>query len=355
MKSYQMYYALIIFQLIFTTLESDPIQLEQNNVFKLDLIEGKEETLIFSKTENIFHISILSLDDKIQLNISNVNPKPNNEFTIPLITKNTTLHFNNDINQGIITLSSNSNVTVEITSVLLKKDEDNLKDPNYYNVTSYEVDTEKTMKHNNFIIFLDDENVTESFDMKFKFKESSSINGTKATYGFLYLRDQETNYLALGKHYKSKDIGNLSEYVFGEFEKELKITHRYYKHQNEDKVKTKFAFIFSLDSKEMIGEFSFSINSEIINVFLIVSIVIALVFAVITFFLIRRKQSAESTNIEGNENLLKGDKEEGQKEEKGENEKEEKEGGEEKEEKEDKIINDENAEEEQKKIDAAEN
>ena len=55
----------------------------------------------------------------------------------------------------------------------------------------------------------------------------------------------------------------------------------------------------------MIEEFSFTINSEIINVFLIVSIVIALVFAVITFFLIRRKQTSEMLNVEGGENFYK--------------------------------------------------
>ena len=57
-------------------------------------------------------------------------------------------------------------------------------------------------------------------------------------------------------------------------------------------------------------EFSFTINSEIINIFLIVSIIIALIFAVITFFLIRRKQTSESVNIENQENFVTNDKKE---------------------------------------------
>jgi flagellar basal body-associated protein FliL len=75
--------------------------------------------------------------------------------------------------------------------------------------------------------------------------------------------------------------------------------------------------------KKKIDSYSFAINSEIINVFLIVSIVIALIFAIITFFLIRRKQSSESTNIEG-DNLLKGNEKE-ENEEKGEQDAENKE------------------------------
>ena len=355
MKSYQIYYALILFQLIFISLENEPIQLEKNNILILNLTADEVKTLNFSKSGGIFNISILSLNADINLNITEVTPKPKNDFIVPMVTNNAKLDFGSNINEGKITFSSKSDVTVEITSVLSKKIEDNLTDPYYYDKKGYEVDTELKTKNNNFVIFLDDENVTQSLDMKFKFNESSPIKGKKVTYGFLYLPNQENQYLALGKYYKNLSIGNLSEYEFNEYEKELKVISKYHKQQNGDKVKTKFAFIFSIDSEEMIGQFSFSINSEIINVFLIVSIVIALVFAVITFFLIRRKQSAESTNIEGNENLLKDNKEEGEKEEKGENEKEEKEGGEEKEEKEDKIINDENAEEEQKKIEAAEN
>ena len=157
-----------------------------------------------------------------------------------------------------------------------------------------------------------------------------------------------------------KEIGNLTEHNITNVEFEEKIVNKFPKKDIREPYKPVLAFIFSVDVNTK-QTFSYSINSEIINIFLIVSIVIALVFAVITFFLIRRKQSADSNSIEGAEGLLKGDKEEGEgegkekeKEEKGENEKDEKE-GDEKEEKEDKVINDENAEQEEKKIEAAEN
>ena len=353
MKSNKIYYALIIFQLIFITLESgnDPIKLENNNVFRTDLIANEPKTLNFTKTEGIFNISILSLNKKVELTFTDVSPKPYDGFQIPQPTYFTEINFTSNTNQGKITFSSTVNVSVEITSVLSKGDYD--KDPYFYNKTNHELDTEITMSSNNFIIFLENENSTETFDMKFKFNEANNILGKKATYGFLYLPNENNQYLALGKHYKDSKIGNLSDYTIDKLEFELKAKHIYYKKQNQDAVKTKFAFIFSIDSDKMVGTYSFSINSEIINIFLIVSIVIALVFAVITFFLIRRKQSAESANIEGNENLLKTDKGEGEgKEEKGENEKEEKEEGEEKD---DKVINEDNAEQEQKKIEAAEN
>ena len=353
MKSYQIYYALIIFQLISMTLEGDPIDLKENEVFQLNLTENAPQTLKFSKISGkLFHITILSLDKDIQLNFTDVNPLPNG-FTIPSATKFTELKFIENITEGNITFFSTAKVTVEITSVLSKSDKDISTDPYYYSKKEKDVDTEITMEFNNFIIILENQNDVDGFDMKFKFNENSPVvkNKATATYGFLFLPEQASyDYIALGKHYKNLSIGDLSEKQIDNAEMELKPKNGFYK-KDGDNVKTKFAFIFSIDSNEMVGQYSFSINSEIINVFLIVSIVIALVFAVITFFLIRRKQSAESTNIEGSENLLKGDKEEGEG-------KEEKEGGEEKEDKgdkEDKVINEDNAEQEQKKIEAAEN
>ena len=51
------------------------------------------------------------------------------------------------------------------------------------------------------------------------------------------------------------------------------------------------AFICSIQTNETIENYSVIINKDIMNNFLIGSIILALIFAVITFFLIRRKQN----------------------------------------------------------------
>ena len=118
--------------------------------------------------------------------------------------------------------------------------------------------------------------------------------------------------------------------TFTDNEFQLIVNNSYYKGKmSKPENKNYFAFIFSIDKEDkLVGNYYFTINSEIINLFLIISIVVALVFAVITFFLIRRKQtSQESSNLEGEDS----------KEEKIVNEEKE-----EKEEKDDKEISSEN-------------
>ena len=51
-----------------------------------------------------------------------------------------------------------------------------------------------------------------------------------------------------------------------------------------------FAFVFSIESDENIDEYTVIFNKDIMNKFLIGSIILALIFGIITFFLIRRKQ-----------------------------------------------------------------
>lgn len=58
--------------------------------------------------------------------------------------------------------------------------------------------------------------------------------------------------------------------------------------------KGNLAFIFSINTTEEIESYKVTINEDDMKLFLIISIVIALIFAVITFFLIRRKQKAPS-------------------------------------------------------------
>jgi len=138
-------------------------------------------------------------------------------------------------------------------------------------------------------------------NLKWNFKDIKNQNGT---FGFLYLPLKGNESLVLGKHYNKGDIGNkLEKLTFTDNEFQLIVNNSYYKGKmSKPENKNYFAFIFSIDKEDkLVGNYYFTINSEIINLFLIISIVVALVFAVITFFLIRRKQATEGTSITGEE------------------------------------------------------
>ena len=354
MKSY-LIYALILFYLVCLTLERTET-LEKNNITIIKAYQNETTRLDFNASDGKFYINIIALENDAKLKIIEVVPSPKNDLNTSEPLKH--IEFEKG-NVGNISFNVTNDTSVEITYTTLRGDNESLTDPYYYKKIEYNIDTQIDVTHNNFVIFLENENVSEKFDMKFKFNESCHINKWPVYFGFLFLPNDDNHYIALGKKYKNANIGNIVEYNFTKNEDEIIVNNSYYKKQSKDGIKTKFAFIFSIDKPdEMFGNFSFSINSEIINIFLIVSIVIALVFAVITFFLIRRKQSSESSTIENTDGLLKdGDKGENEgkdenegKEDEEKDEKEEKKENEEKDEKED-----DNVEEEKKKIKAAEN
>ena len=362
MKSYQIFLSLILFFLLasltneqeFELGEIETIDLPVNGISKKTLSKNDILKISFNKEIGLHFIRLISLTEA-NITIQTTNSKLANLINIEQksidIKINSTEFTHQD---GYVNLKvSQDNTQVEISSVVWINYDEGL---NKYEIKSYSIDTEEKVENNNFIIFLEEQDY-EKFDLKFKFNDSE-VKNKNATFGFICLPNKSPEYIPLAKHIKNIEIGNLTDHNISDIEFEQKIINKFPKKENRETNKPVLAFIFSVDIDKR-QYFSYSINSEIINIFLIVSIVIALVFAVITFFLIRRKQSADSNSIEGAEGLLKGDKEEGEgegkeKEEKGENEKEEKE-GDEKEEKEDKVINDENAEQEEKKIEAAEN
>ena len=362
MKSYQIFLSLILFFLLSSlTNEQEPelgessvIYLTDNEMRVLNLSKDDNLEIHFNKKEGQHFIRLFS-QNGTNIKIQSLNSKLADIINIEkqYIDINISSSEFNESNGFINMIVNQDNTHVEISSVVLQNTTEGIY---AYQNKSYSIDTEEKVENNNFIIFLEEQDY-EKFDLKFKFNDSE-VKNKNATFGFICLPNKSPEYIPLAKHIKNIEIGNLTDHNISDIEFEQKIINKFPKKENRETNKPVLAFIFSVDIDKR-QYFSYSINSEIINIFLIVSIVIALVFAVITFFLIRRKQSADSNSIEGAEGLLKGDKEEGEgegkeKEEKGENEKEEKE-GDEKEEKEDKVINDENAEQEEKKIEAAEN
>ena len=294
-KINKIFLLLILFIQISSYLEEEEnnIELGDNNRYIFNSSEGKDQKLYFTEKNESFYIAILSLE-KAKINLDNNNTSSEiekelaNDNQLLLINiKEQVITSENQI--GNLTFNVNGNTEIEVTSVR--------KNPNTeYKKIDYQLDQElKVKNNNNFVIFLDDEDV-EKFDMKFSFKDD--IKNEEICYGFIRLPFNKKEYIPLGKKYD----GTLKCEKFDDNSKQLSIDNPYYK-KNKDNLRPYTAFIFSINKEDkLIQEFSFTINSEIINVFLIVSIVIALIFAVITFFLIRRKQSSESGTIEGDDN-----------------------------------------------------
>jgi hypothetical protein len=265
---------------------------------------NENNTLKFSGITGHFYITILSLNKNAQIYIDNINIVNMTNSIVKNETNMVLLDIKeNQLMEGEqleIEFYINQDADVEITNVV----ENNTCK---YDSIEYKMDSELQVKQNNFVIFLEDNKKYEKFDLKFNFKDESKIKNEKVHYGFIYLPTNKIEYIALAKNYNDS---NLKTVTFEEAAKQIEVENPYFE-KEKDGIKQNFAFIFSVDNEnKSVGEFSFTINSEIINIFLIVSIIIALIFAVITFFLIRRKQTSESVNIENQENFVTNDKKE---------------------------------------------
>ena len=263
------------------------ITLSDNSIKTQEIKKDEKLRINFEKNgDKTYYITLLSLTKGVNINILNVEQQGidalnnnNADLVTFKIAKNNTKDYDLEF-----TVSADTKIEVTCVAALNTYE---------YQKIEYNVDQEIKVEKNNFIIFLtDSDEEYEKFDMKFNFKDD--IKGRTVHYGFLFLPTNSLEYIALGKHYEGLDNTK-----FDESAKEITVNNKFYE-KGKDNLKKHFAFIFSIDAEDKkIDEYSFTINSEIINAFLIVSIVIALVFAVITFFLIRRKQSSESTTIEG--------------------------------------------------------
>ena len=302
MELYKIFFLLIILNEISS---QDQIVLSSNDFKKINNMKANESnTLKFSDITGHFYITILSLNKNAQIYIDNINIVNMTNSIVKNETNMVLLDIKeNQLMEGEqleIEFYINQDADVEITNVV----ENNTCK---YELIEYKMDSELQVKQNNFVIFLEDNKKYEKFDLKFNFKDESKIKNEKVHYGFIYLPTDKIEYIALAKNYN--DL-NLKTVTFEEAAKQIEVENPYFE-KEKDGIKQNFAFIFSVDNEnKSVGEFSFTINSEIINIFLIVSIIIALIFAVITFFLIRRKQTSESVNIENQENFVTNDKKE---------------------------------------------
>jgi len=254
----------------------------QTKLTIVNLAANQTETLhLYNEKENIkVYFSIVVLGDA---NIK-VSSKTNilngiNEFSnILQINYTTSDYIHDDIN---IDLIPDKNVQIEITNIIQDKFME------YENISS----PLNNVKKNNFVLFLNDTKNNYKLSVKFN-------NDPKPSSCFDYLLKlpiNDPNYILPTSKYNNSNKNCKEEYEF-------KIDDI----KGEVKNKNYPAFIFSIEDNKLYN-YNVSITitkvDEAMNIFLYISIGLALIFAIITFFLIRRKQSIDTKNDDNQDDL----------------------------------------------------
>ena len=258
--------------------------ISDNFINTIDLKKDKNITLNVSYTfgRNLF-LSIKTLNNKT-FNVSCSDIKElNKEDTKEFIKTIDMLTFKKD-ELLAIDIGSKENNSIEIINIV---DEDKNK---YYLIK--EIDKTYTINNSNFVYYIKN-NEIENKKLVIKLKFKDEINA-KMYNSLIRLSSNNTDYIPRVFNF------NKSLYLKEDFkgkEKTIEVS--------EDKGNKKLdivAFIFSIDPESIVDEYSVTLSIEekndIMNEFLIGSIILALIFAVITFFLIRRKKNINEKNIE---------------------------------------------------------
>ena len=259
--------------------------LTSSKIFTLNLIKNQKETLtLYSGNEyqkvymsicvlNGTNIKINSNENKI-LNETDLNNKNKSNQKIHY---NTSEYSGKEINIDL-TSTSDGDAQVEITN--------NLQKESYQDLSLNKND----VKQNNFAFFM--EKTTNKYEIEIKFNESQTPD--KCYYQVVRLPIKDSKYILPASYYildsKTCNFGKLS------FNND-NVT-------DNNSTKNEIAFIFSIaDNKAFNYTVTVTKLDEAMTIFLYVSIGLAGVFAVITFFLIRRKQSIDTKNDDNQEDL----------------------------------------------------
>lgn len=259
--------------------------LTSSKIFTLNLIKNQKETLkLYSGNEyqqvymsicvlNGTNIKINSNENKI-LNETDLN---NKDKSNQKINYNASEYSGKEICIDL-TSTSDGDAQVEITYNLQKES---------YQTLSL---NDNIVKNNNFAFFM--EKNTNKYEIKIKFNEDQTPD--KCYYQVVKIPIKDSNYILPASYYildnKTCNFGKLS------FNNE-NVT-------DKNSTKNEIAFIFSIaDNKAFEYTVTVTKLDEAMTIFLYVSIGLAGVFAVITFFLIRRKQSIDTKNDDNQEDL----------------------------------------------------
>ena len=270
LKLYKFYLSIIVINSISSMLTDDPeiINIEGNNIlnFSLKANESKILNLAYNKNRNNY-VSFLSLDN-LNFNFNSTKKELNSKNTAlkEIEVKNPT---EGDL---LVNITSEKDNRIEIINII-----ENDKS-SYFEITTD--DQKFTKKNYNFVKFLDNK---EKLKVEINFKKQYE---GQLHWGIVHLASKNISYIPrafnFGDAIKNKKSKNLTKDMSFEF-KDIEISKK------DNKKAT--AFICSIDTNEEIENYSVIINKDIMNNFLIGSIILALIFAVITFFLIRRKQN----------------------------------------------------------------
>ena len=270
LKLSKFYLSIIVINSISSMLTDDPeiIDIEGNIIvnFSLNANESKTLNLSYNKNSNMY-ISFLSLDNlKFNLESTKTELNSKDKTLSEIEVKNLT---EGDL---LVNITSEKDNRIEIINII-----DN-ETSSYFEIKSDDQKFEK--KNYNFLKFLENK---DKLKVEINFKKQYE---GKLHCGIVHLASKNISYIPrafnFGNEIKNEIKIDLKKDMSFEF-KNIDISKK------DNKKKT--AFICSIDTNEEIENYSVIINKDIMNNFLIGSIILALIFAVITFFLIRRKQN----------------------------------------------------------------
>ena len=272
--------------------------ISDNYINTIDLKAGENITLNVSYTygKDLF-LSIKTLNDKSFNILCN---------DIEILNKNDTKELINRINKNnfheiqlfFIDISSKEANTIEIINIV---DEDK----NQYNLIEKN-NTNYTISNYNFVYYKKENEIKNYTKVVIKFNEEIQA---LIYYSHMRLSSKDENYIP--RVFNFDDSMYIKEKIKGK-EKIIEINTE----PQGNKTFNNISFIFSLNPDSNVNEYYVTIftkeeekgkengkekgeeKEEIMNEFLIGSIVLALIFAVITFFLIRRKKNINDKNID---------------------------------------------------------
>ena len=251
------------------------IKIETNQTKTIQLYNWKKEN-------KKVYVSFVVLDDaiiKVKSNVNKILDGKNEFHDKPLLIKYNTSDYKGDnIN---ITLTPNKNATIEIINIIQEE-------LMQYQTISL---SENSVNKNNFVLFLND--AKNKYKLSIKFKEDSKPN--KCHDALLRLPTSDSNYILPASNYNNENNKCKDNYEFKIGDIKSKDINKNYP-----------AFIFSIDEEKYYNynvTITITQEDEAMNIFLYISIGLAGVFAVITFFLIRRKQSIDTKNDDNKEDL----------------------------------------------------
>ena len=266
-KIYKYYLVIILFNLFLSLSINDSIEISENILTNITLNESSPNFTFNIDTSKGNYISLFSLsgvDFNVTINEINLPEKVTKSFQTTISNTNG--------NPITINLSSKENNIIEIIIVKnetkykyfeIKNEDQNYKINNYYN----------------FVKFLDDDK-----RIKVEIKDLKVMGLCHC--GIVQLATKKINFIPPVTNFKNELKKEKNKNISEEFDFEIG-TIKYDKNPKKENS----AFICSIETDEEIKEYTVIINKDIMNKFLIGSIVVALIFAIITFFLIRRKQN----------------------------------------------------------------